>query len=76
MARPMARRWSPIDARLKELGKDRAWLAKECGVSVTWIGKLARREAFLNTSNPRNLLAGKVRKALGVDNNYLVFGRK
>lgn len=76
MPRRKVARFSPIDARLQEMGQNRKWLAQQVGVSEGHIGRLCRGDSWLNTSNPRNVLCRKIKTVLGVNNDYLVFGRK
>jgi hypothetical protein len=61
----------PIDTRLAELGKDRAWLAKQVKRTPQTIGQYCLRR---RTLDPDGRLVKEICEALGVNLNYIYLG--
>jgi hypothetical protein len=61
----------PIDTRLAELGKKRAWLAERVDRSPQCIGQYCNRQ---RTLDPDGRLVKQICETLGVNLNYIYLG--
>ena len=62
---------TPMQRRLNEMGKSRKWLAEQTGLSVQQIGNYCAGRQRLN---PDSITGYKLKKALGVSEDYLILG--